>query len=135
MAAVRAGTPEERHGQQRTNSRPVTLLRSFTLRGVNGMQPPGTYTVETEEKLIEGLSFPAYRREATVMLLPALNPARNGSRQIATNRPAGAAGGTGAGRKGQLGRRSWHPIPARDRIAVPAAAHRLRSLPRSPLLE
>jgi hypothetical protein len=73
--------------QQRTNSRPVTFLRSFRLRGVDGVQPPGTYTVETEEELIEGLSFPAYRRKATVMLLPALDSATTGSRQIATIDP------------------------------------------------
>ena len=73
--------------QQRTHSRPVTFLRSFTLRGVDGVQPPGTYTVETEEELIEGLSFPAYRRKATVMLLPALDSTTTGSRQIATIDP------------------------------------------------
>jgi hypothetical protein len=73
--------------QQRTHGRTVTFLRPFALRGVDGVQPPGTYTVETEEELIEGLSFPAYRRKATVMLLPALDSASTGSRQIATIDP------------------------------------------------
>ncbi len=73
--------------QQRTQSRTVTFLRPFALRGVDGVQPPGTYTVETEEELIEGLSFAAYRRKATVMLLPAVDSARTGSRQIATIDP------------------------------------------------
>jgi hypothetical protein len=73
--------------QQRTNSRPVTFLRPFALRGVDGVQPPGAYTVETEEELIEGLSFPAYQRKATIMLLPALDCASTGSRQIATIDP------------------------------------------------
>ena len=73
--------------QQRTHGRTVIFLRPFTLRGVDGVQPPGTYTVETEEELIEGLFFPAYRPKATVMLLPALDTARTGSRQIATIDP------------------------------------------------
>jgi hypothetical protein len=35
------------------------------------MLPPGVYTVVTDEKLIEELSFSAYRRIATLMLVPA----------------------------------------------------------------
>jgi hypothetical protein len=54
----------------RTTQKQVTFRRPFSLRGVDGVQPPGTYTVETEEELIEGLSFPAYRRIATSMFLP-----------------------------------------------------------------
>ncbi len=54
----------------RTSRKTVTFTRSFSLRGIDGVQPPGTYTVETDEELIEGLSFPAYRRVATVMFLP-----------------------------------------------------------------
>jgi hypothetical protein len=55
----------------RTSRETVTFARPFSLRGVDGVQPAGTYVVETEEELIEGLSFPAYRRVATVMFLPA----------------------------------------------------------------
>jgi hypothetical protein len=33
--------------------------------------PAGSYEVVTDEELIEGLSFPAYRRVATTMLVPA----------------------------------------------------------------
>jgi hypothetical protein len=32
--------------------------------------PAGTYEVVTDEELIEGLSFPVYRRVATTMLVP-----------------------------------------------------------------
>lgn len=35
------------------------------------MLPPGVYTVVTDEELIEELSFSAYRRIATLMLVPA----------------------------------------------------------------
>lgn len=33
--------------------------------------PPGDYRVVTDEELIEGLSFPAYRRISTVIFVPA----------------------------------------------------------------
>jgi hypothetical protein len=35
--------------------------------------PPGNYVVVTEEDLIEGLSFPAYRRVSTGIMVPAQN--------------------------------------------------------------
>lgn len=54
----------------RTSRETVTFARPFSLRGVGGVQPAGAYVVETEEEPIGGLSFLAYRRVATVMLLP-----------------------------------------------------------------
>jgi len=56
----------------RTIRKTVTFSHPFTLSGIDGEQPAGTYTVETDEELIDGLSFPAYRRLSTVILLPAL---------------------------------------------------------------
>lgn len=54
----------------RTSSRVVTFSRPFTLRGVDGVQPAGSYTVETDEELVDGPSFPVYRRLSTVIVLP-----------------------------------------------------------------
>lgn len=54
----------------RTRCRTVTFSRPFTLSSLDGVQPAGTYTVETEEERIEGMSFPAYRCLSTVILLP-----------------------------------------------------------------
>ena len=54
----------------RTSSTTVTFTRPFLLRGIDGVQPAGTYTVETDEELLQALSFPAYRRVATLMFLP-----------------------------------------------------------------
>lgn len=71
----------------RTTRHNVTFTRSFVLHGVLGRQPAGTYVVETEEELIEGLSFPAYRRVATTMFLPA-QPGGTVSGQMATIDPA-----------------------------------------------
>jgi hypothetical protein len=54
----------------RTRRETVTFARPFRLRGVDEAQPAGAYTVETDEEPIEGLSFMAYRRVATVIFLP-----------------------------------------------------------------
>ncbi|AWJ85460.1 hypothetical protein TSH58p_17970 (plasmid) [Azospirillum sp. TSH58] len=56
----------------RTSRRTVTFSHPFVLSGIDGVQPAGSYTVETDEELVDGLSFPVYRRVATVILLPAL---------------------------------------------------------------
>jgi len=53
----------------RTSRKSVTFRRPFSLSGMDEVQPAGTYTVETNEELIEGMSFPAWRRTATVILL------------------------------------------------------------------
>jgi hypothetical protein len=53
----------------RTSRKTVTFRRPFSLSGIDEVQPAGTYTVETNEELIEGLSFPAWRRTGTVLLL------------------------------------------------------------------
>ena len=54
----------------RTNRRSVTFRFPFSLPGVDGEQPAGTYTIETDEELLEELSFPAYHRVATSMRVP-----------------------------------------------------------------
>jgi hypothetical protein len=53
----------------RTSQKVVTFRRPFSLSGLDEMQPPGAYTVETNEELLESLSFPAWRRTTTVILL------------------------------------------------------------------
>jgi hypothetical protein len=53
----------------RTSRKAVTFRRPFSLSGIDEVQPAGTYTVETNEELIEGLSFPAWHRTGTVLLL------------------------------------------------------------------
>jgi hypothetical protein len=64
----------------RTTRKAVTFDRPFSLSAVDEVQPAGTYTVEVDEELIEGLSFLAYRRVATTIYLP-LGPGRAGSLQ------------------------------------------------------
>lgn len=55
---------------ERTTRTTVTFQHSFSIRGVDGVRPPGTYLVETDEELIMGMTFDAYRRTATFLFLP-----------------------------------------------------------------
>jgi hypothetical protein len=41
--------------------------------GIDRVLPPGNYVVVTDEELVEGLSFPVYRRVSTAMMVPAQN--------------------------------------------------------------
>ena len=56
----------------RSTREAVTFYHPFTLRGLDGRQPAGTYMVVTEEEQIPGLSFVAWKRVMTVMYLPAI---------------------------------------------------------------
>ena len=54
----------------RTSRKTVTFGNPFSLAGVDRVLPAGKYEVVTDEELIEGLSFPVYRRVATMMTVP-----------------------------------------------------------------
>ena len=47
----------------------VTFSNPFTLPGYPGDLPAGDYEVLVEEELLQGLSFEAYRRTATHLML------------------------------------------------------------------
>lgn len=53
----------------RTTIKTVTFERPFVLGDFDEVQPAGAYRVETDEELLEGLSFPAYRRTLTLIHL------------------------------------------------------------------
>jgi len=55
----------------RTRSNTVVFKHPFLLTGIDRVLPPGGYRVVTDEELIEGLSFSAYRRIRTMMFVPA----------------------------------------------------------------
>ena len=46
----------------RVTIKTVIFAHPFVVDAADGEQPPGVYTVETEEELLESASFPAYRR-------------------------------------------------------------------------
>jgi hypothetical protein len=52
----------------RTTRKIVKFSNPFTMEGVGRVLPAGNYEVVTDEELIEELSFPVYRRVATMML-------------------------------------------------------------------
>jgi hypothetical protein len=49
----------------------VTFRHPFQIRGVDRVLPAGAYEVITDEEMIEGLSFAAFRRVATLIEVPA----------------------------------------------------------------
>jgi hypothetical protein len=55
----------------RTSSKTVTFAHPFLLKGVDRILAAGDYRVVTDEELFEELSFPVYRRVATMILVPA----------------------------------------------------------------
>jgi hypothetical protein len=55
----------------RTRRNNVVFGHPFELKGVDRMLPPGSYQIVTDEELIEGLSFPAYHRLSTMIVVPA----------------------------------------------------------------
>ena len=57
----------------RTRDKTWTFIKPFVLKGVDRLLPAGDYRVSTDEELIEGLSFPAYRRVATMIFVPGAN--------------------------------------------------------------
>jgi hypothetical protein len=54
----------------RTSSKTVTFAHPFLLKGVDRILAAGDYRVVTDEELIEQLSFPVYRRVATMIFVP-----------------------------------------------------------------
>ncbi|HEY0220417.1 MAG TPA: hypothetical protein VGC26_11735 [Afipia sp.] len=58
----------------RTRRETVTFKNPAQIRGVGRLLPAGTYDVVTDEEMIEGLSFPCYRRVATMIMVPGIAP-------------------------------------------------------------
>ena len=55
----------------RSRRETVTFRHPFRIRGVDRVLPAGSYEVITDEEAIEGLSFAAFRRVATMIEVPA----------------------------------------------------------------
>ena len=70
----------------RTTRKTVTFRRPFSLSAIDEVQPSGTYTVDTDEELIDGLSFLAYRRVATLLHLRSTS-SRVGVTELVTVNP------------------------------------------------
>jgi hypothetical protein len=69
---------------ERVTSREVTFAYPFSLKGIDGELAPGTYTIEMVEEPIASVSFLAFRRVSTTIVLSAQG---GRSRQIVTIDP------------------------------------------------
>ena len=70
----------------RTTRMSVTFSRPFWLADVDGIQPAGTYRIQTVDVTLDSLSFLAYRRVSTTIELPAAGTAGS-RRQVITIDP------------------------------------------------
>ncbi len=59
-----------------TRSRRETIVfkHPFRMASIERLLPAGAYEIVTDEEMIEGLSFPVFRRVATMMMVPAEAP-------------------------------------------------------------
>jgi hypothetical protein len=55
----------------------VHFKHAFRIRGIDRQLAPGAYEVITDEEMIEGLSFPSFRRVATMIMVPGAPPQRS----------------------------------------------------------
>jgi hypothetical protein len=70
----------------RTTRNSVTFPKPFFLANVEGMQPAGTYRVQTVDVALDNLSVLAYRRVSTTIELPSVGTLGS-ARQVVTMDP------------------------------------------------
>ena len=70
----------------RTTTTTAVFERPFTLSAVGRVLPPGSYVIDTEEELIPGLSFIAYRRVSTTIYFT-IRAGATSARQVVTINP------------------------------------------------
>jgi hypothetical protein len=76
----------------RTRQKLMTFAEPFLLRAIDALLPPGTYRVDVDEELIDGLSFLAYRRVATWIHVPSIEKVTGTSEMVMVH-PAELEGG------------------------------------------
>ena len=65
----------------------MAFAQPFFLRSIDSVLPAGTYNIDTDEELIDGLSFVAYRRVATWIHLPSIGT-KSGSSEMVMVQPS-----------------------------------------------
>jgi hypothetical protein len=58
----------------RSRRETVHFRHPFRINGIDRQLAPGDYEVITDEEMIEGLSFPCFRRVATMIMVPGAPP-------------------------------------------------------------
>jgi hypothetical protein len=81
------------HMTTRTRRKQITFSRSFHLRIIDAVLPAGTYEVDVDEEMIDGLSVVAYRRNATWIHLPSIET-KAACREMILVQPSELAAGT-----------------------------------------
>ena len=67
----------------RTRRETVTFKHPVRINGIERLLPAGAYEVVTDEEMIEGLSFPSFRRVATMIMVPGAPPHRHSMEMLA----------------------------------------------------
>jgi len=67
----------------RTRRETITFKHPARIKGVERLLPAGAYEVVTDEEMIEGLSFPSFRRIATMIMVPGAPPHTHSMEMIA----------------------------------------------------
>jgi hypothetical protein len=58
----------------RSRRETVHFRHPFRINGIDRQLAPGAYEIVTDEEMIEGLSFPCFRRVATMIMVPGAPP-------------------------------------------------------------
>ena len=69
----------------RSHSKSVVFSHAFELKGVDRILPLGDYRVVTDAELIEELSFPVYRRLATMIFVPGQSRPASSAEMVAVD--------------------------------------------------
>ena len=67
----------------RSRRETVTFRHPFRINGIDRQLQAGAYEVVTDEELIEGLSFPCFRRIATLIMVPGAPPHHQSTEMLA----------------------------------------------------
>jgi hypothetical protein len=66
----------------RTRRETVHFKHPFRIKGIDRLLPPGGYEIVNDEEMIEGLSFPSFRRVATMIMVPGAPPHQSSTEMI-----------------------------------------------------
>jgi hypothetical protein len=79
------GNPERVVMTTRSRREQIIFKHSFRIKGIERELSPGTYEVVTDDEMIEGLSFPCFRRVATMIMVPGASPHSSSIEMISIN--------------------------------------------------
>ena len=66
----------------RSRRETLTFKHPFRIKGIDRQLPAGAYEGVSDEELIEGLSFPCFRRVATMIMIPGAPPHHQSTEMI-----------------------------------------------------